>query len=255
MINTTATEETTSTSHTIRLNTTLKTILNHAITFSDSYALSAELRDLFLELILRIFIDSNYHYTPNESITCSFSRMEAHLIEFIHQFGNNLNQTFFDKLLYFESTIYQHFHLYQWVIENEQDINLTSKESVLQCIPINTENAILPLSKSLPVGFWELQNKKEQLENAYIERKYELENDLAESNSLDEINEKFDSELMNLTDGMTYDEVKRFANSLNSSLCNLVMKKLSLQFEYQSLSVEHSLDILSVDIKHVITLP
>ena len=228
-----------------RLNSVLNLLFNKALHFGNKYNLSVQQIEASLQLVKCVFIDNKNNYFPTESKENSFSRFsEKFSILSPH------NQIFTELLTDFIANIYQHFYLYQWVIENERGLDLTEEELMIET-PQGACNGGLTLcelsSGTLQNEFKALQ-KRQDLDQSYKAKFDDVDLKLKDFDSRDILP---DFSTLIPSESIGKEGIEIIAENISDSLKGSLTEKLVCEFDSKCLRLEYSIDLLTLDIDNM----
>ena len=220
-----------------RLNSILIFLHNRALNFGKFYGLCEPQMEICFRLILSVFIDGKGAYVQDELKEDSFKRF-SELFSNLHQ----QNEKFTGILTDFFTNVYQHFHLYQWVIENERELDLTKEEFLIEA----PDDQLCKQASGVSEKEFEMQQKSKELDLAYSQKFEKIESTLNEINSNEQVLNLAERIPDDLT-GVSKDDIDNITDDAAKYLRESVSGKLACELDSKRLKLEHSIDLLALE--------
>ena len=189
--------------------------------------------------------DSNDQQLP--VLSQVYKQFETSLVP--HYNSKITPDNFPDAVEYIKETVFQHFHLYQFLLTQEQPIDVTIVHLPIEVPPSETT----PLAQGIEEEQWQKREQVEQLTAEHAQREKELidSHTKAEIEAQEKLREAYQVELAKIEGGgegklVTPEEVSEIIGTLLTAHMEVLTSTVTHALQRQALAIEARLEKMEV---------
>ena len=189
--------------------------------------------------------DSNGQELPTLSQACK--QFETSLVP--HYSSKITPENFQDAVEYIKESIFQHFHLYHFLLTQEQPKDVTTVHLPIEVLPCEST----PLAQGVEEDEWQKRERIEVLKTEYAQREREMidSHTKAETELQEKLKEAYQMEFAKIEGGgesklMTPEEVSEIIESLLTVHMEVLTSIVTHTLQRQALAIETRLEKMEV---------
>lgn len=166
-----------------------------------------------------------------------------------HYSSKITEHNFLEAVDYIKQTIFQHFHLYQFLLTKEQPVDLTSLYLPVETLP----DAPLPLAQGIEEEEWHRRERVRELEQEHAQKEREMieSHKMAQAEVEERLKKAYQTEFANIEevgDGklMTVEEVAQVFDSLLTAHVEVTTSTVTHAMQRQRLALNARLEKMEV---------
>ena len=161
----------------------------------------------------------------------------------LHYSSRMSHSTLLFTISYITETLFQHHHLYQFLLTQEQPVDLT-------LLDVTIETAIIPQSLSCGISAeeWERKERVGELENAHVtkEKEHAEKRELVLQQEKLKLQKAYHTQLTKMTPDISEEEVSEVIDSLAKTHLESTMTSISQEIKKQELDVDFQVQRLEI---------